>query len=86
MEGDEYFCRMCKMKWTEEKRGASFCPYCYSKDTVNLTKSEREVARKKREEEAAKKRKEAKLYAEKMFRHELKKNREKKLLHYRGKN
>lgn len=85
MEGDEYFCKSCKKKWIEENKGVSFCPYCYSKEIVNLSRSEREVERKKIEEIKAKKRKEAKAYAEKMYRHELKMARQKKLQYYRGK-
>lgn len=85
MEGDEYFCKSCKKKWKDENKGVVFCPYCYSKDIINVTQSEREVERKKKEEIAAKKRKEAKLHAEKMFRHGIRKSREKKLRYYRGK-
>jgi len=86
MKGDKYFCRTCEADWTEENKGATFCPYCYSKDIVNISEKEREAERKKKDGEAAKKRKEAKLESEKQYRRELIKNREKKLQYYRGKN
>jgi hypothetical protein len=85
MKGDEHLCKVCKNRWTADRKGIYFyCERCYGRDVVNLSREERIFKRKAETEEKNRKMNElAKLIAKKR-RMEVDRNWEKKNRYFRG--
>ena len=85
MKGDEYICRDCKKRWASEPRQSVFCPRCYGRDILNLSREERVRKSKAEAESRNRKKKEMAALLLRQKRREEDRSWEKKNRFYRGK-